>query len=202
MPNNLLRFRNYALAPTMNKSCALANYDARAPGAMVGADAIGRGEHRDASGPQQAEDFGECALVGEQVLEHAERNDRIEQAVGEAGGFGIGDREMAAVAMGVVGHACAAMRDHLRAEVDAPELICAAEQRVGHHRRTAANVEHTLDAPRQELQGDAPLRAERELMFPLARIVLGGRVEIATNLRGLVQHTLAWHRDRTSAWPP
>src|SRR5258706_11848080 len=29
MPNNLLRFRNYALAPTMNKSCALANYDAR-----------------------------------------------------------------------------------------------------------------------------------------------------------------------------
>ncbi len=171
-----------------------------AAGAVVGACAVGHGEHRDASRPQQAEDLGQRALVAQQVLEHAEGNHGVEQAVGEAGGFGIGDREMAATAARMVGHALAATLDHLRAEVDAPELARRAEQRIGHHCRTAADVQHALHGLRQQLQRDAPLGAERELLLSLARIVVRARVEVATDLRGLVGHadSLARRQDASA----
>src|SRR2546425_657426 len=56
----------------------------------------------------------------------------------------------------------AAVRDHLRAEIDAPEFFRALEQRLGQHRRAAAHVQDPPEFRRQHLEREALLRGEGE----------------------------------------
>ena len=155
---------------------------------MIGARPVWHGEHRDAARAQHAENLGERALVARQVFKHAERDHGIERAVCEGECFTIADAEVAATAQRMTLDARFAVRDHLRAEIDAPEFFRALEQRFGQHRRAAAHVQDPPEPRRQHLEREALLRGERKFSLPLARILARARVEVAADPRGMLLH--------------